>query len=262
VPKDISYDNNNGKIVLLFYGNSGDGLAYTNRVIIGGTDTTAVNNNKGPDINIYFDDVAYNNSYLVNPDSKLIVRLADPSGINTTGTGIGHKIEGILNDDQNNPIDFTNYFTGDLDAGGKSGQVVYQFNQLDQGHYKLQVQAWDVFNNFSSAITYFDVVSGNGLEISDVYNYPNPFFGKTTFTFQQNLAKQLDVKIKIFTVAGRMIREIDKYGVNEKFVTVEWDGRDQDGNYIANGAYFYKVILKSTDGQFSKSVIGKLAVIR
>ena len=262
VPKDISYDNNNGKIVLLFYGNSGDGLAYTNRVIIGGTDTTAVNNNKGPDINIYFDDVAYNNSYLVNPDSKLIVRLADPSGINTTGTGIGHKIEGILNDDQNNPIDFTNYFTGDLDAGGKSGQVVYQFNQLDQGHYKLQVQAWDVFNNFSSAITYFDVVSGNGLEISDVYNYPNPFFGKTTFTFQQNLAKQLDVKIKVFTVAGRMIREIDKYGVNEKFVTVEWDGRDQDGNYIANGAYFYKVILKSTDGQFSKSVIGKLAIIR
>jgi len=50
--------------------------------------------------------------------------------------------------------------------------------------------------------------------------------------------------------------------VNEKFVTVEWDGRDQDGNYIANGAYFYKVILKSTDGQFSKSVIGKLAIIR
>ena len=262
VPKDISYDNNNGKVVLLFYGNSGDGLAYTNRVIIGGTDTTAVNNNKGPDINIYFDDVTYNNSYLVNPDSKLIVRLSDSYGLNTTGTGIGHKIEGILNDDQNNPIDFTNYFTGDLDAGGKSGQVVYQFNQLNQGHYKLQVKAWDVFNNFSTAITYFDVVSGNGLEVSDVYNYPNPFFGKTTFTFQQNLAKQLDVKIKVFTVAGRMIREIDKYGVNEKFVTVEWDGRDQDGNFIANGAYFYKVILKSTDGQFSKSVIGKLAVIR
>src|ERR1035437_1252636 len=87
VPKDISYENNNGKVVLLFYGNSGDGLAFTNRVIIGGTDTTAVNNNKGPDINIYFDDVTYNNSYLVNPDSKLIVRLSDASGLNTTGTG-------------------------------------------------------------------------------------------------------------------------------------------------------------------------------
>jgi hypothetical protein len=262
VPKDISYENNKGKVVLLFFGNSGDGLAYTNRVIIGGTDTTAVNNNKGPEIDIYFDDVNYKNSYLINPDSKLIIRLSDASGLNTTGTGIGHKIEGILNDNLNNPIDFTNYFTGDLDAGGKSGQVVYQFNQLDPGHYKLQVKAWDVFNNFSTAITYFDVVSGNSLEVSDVYNYPNPFSGKTTFTFQQNLAKQLDIKIKVFTVTGRMIREIDKYGVNEKFVTVEWDGRDQDGSLIANGAYFYKVILKSTDGQFSKSVIGKLAVIR
>ena len=262
VPKDISYENNNGKVVLIFYGNSGDGLAYTNKVIIGGTDTTSVNNHQGPAIDIYFDDVAYKNSYLVNPDSKLIVRLSDAAGLNTTGTGIGHKIEGILNDDVNNAIDFTNYFTGDLDAGGKSGQVVYQFNQLDPGHYKLQVKAWDVFNNFSTANTYFDVVSGNDLEVSDVYNYPNPFSNKTTFTFQQNLAKLLDVKIKVFTVAGRLIREIDKYSVNEKFVTVEWDGRDQDGNYIANGAYFYKVILKSTDGQFSKSVIGKLAVIR
>ena len=262
VPKDISYENNNGKVVLLFYGNSGDGLAYTNQVIIGGTDSTAVNNKKGPDIEVYFDDVTYKNSYLINPDSKLIVRLSDAAGLNTTGTGIGHKIEGILNDDVNNPIDFTNYFTGDLDAGSKSGQVLYQFNQLEQGHYKLQVKAWDVFNNFSTATTYFDVVSGNGLEVSDVYNYPNPFSAKTTFTFQQNLAKQLDVTIKVFTVAGRMIREIERYGINEKFVKVEWDGRDQAGNFIANGAYFYKVILKSSDGQFSKSVIGKLAVIR
>ncbi len=155
----------------------------------------------------------------------MIIRLSDAVGLNNTGTGIGHKIEGILNDNINDAIDFTNYFTGDLDAGGKSGEVNYKFNQLDQGHYKLQVKAWDVFNNFSTATAYFNVVSGNDLEISDVYNYPNPFFGKTTFTFQQNLAKLLDVKIRIFTVAGRMIREINRYGVNEKFVTVEWDGQ-------------------------------------
>jgi hypothetical protein len=262
VPKDISYENQNGKVVFLFYDSNADGLGYTTNVVVGGTDTTVVNDKTGPKIDIYFDDVTFKNAYLVNPDSKLIVKLSDPTGLNTTGTGIGHKIQGVLNDDINNPIDFTSYFTGDLDAGGKSGQVNYQFNNLNEGHYKLQVNAWDVFNNFSDEITYFDVVSGNSLTVSDVYNYPNPFSGKTTFTFQQNLNKTLDVKIKIYTVAGRLIKVIDSYGVHNKYVTIDWDGKDADGSLIANGVYFYKIILKSTDDSFSQSVIGKLAVVR
>ncbi|MDR3665440.1 MAG: type IX secretion system sortase PorU, partial [Ignavibacteriaceae bacterium] len=262
VPKDISYENKNGKVVFLFYDNNSDGLGYTTNVIVGGTDSTAVNDKSGPKIDVYFDDASFKNGYLVNPDSKLIVKLSDPTGLNTTGTGIGHKIEGVLNDDVINPIDFTSYFTGDLDAGGKSGQVNYQFNNLNLGQYKLQVKAWDVFNNFSVETTYFDVVSGNSLTIGDVYNYPNPFSGKTTFTFQQNLNKTFDVKIKIYTVAGRLIKVIDSYSVRDKYVTIDWDGKDQDGSPIANGVYFYKLILKSTDDTFNQSVIGKLAVVR
>ena len=34
-----------------------------------------------------------------------------------------------------------------------------------------------------------------------------------------------------------MIREIEKDYVTDKFVRVDWDGRDQDGNNIANGTY-------------------------
>ena len=70
------------------------------------------------------------------------------------------------------------------------------------------------------------------------------------------------MKIKIYTVAGRLIKVINSYGVYDKYVTIDWDGRDQDGSLIANGVYFYKVILKSTDDSFSQSVIGKLAVMR
>jgi hypothetical protein len=262
VPKDISYENKNGKVVFFFYDNNLDGLGYSSNVVVGGTDTTAVNDKSGPKIDIYFDDVTFRNAYLVNPDSKLIIKLSDPTGLNTTGIGIGHKIEGVLNDDINNPIDFTTYFTGDLDAGGKSGQVNYQFNNLNEGHYKLQVKAWDVFNNFSTETTSFDVVSGNSLTIGDVYNYPNPFSTRTTFTFQQNLNKTFNVKIKIYTVAGRLIKVINTYGVHDKYVTIDWDGKDEDGSPIANGVYFYKVILKSTDDTFNQSVIGKLAVVR
>lgn len=262
VPKDISYQDQNGKIEFYFYDPSVDGLGYTNKIIVGGTDTNSVNDGKGPDIDIFFDNASAINSNLINPNSTLVVKLSDQTGLNTTGTGIGHQLEGILNNKEDNPIDFTQYFTGDLDAGGRSGEVNYKFNNLEQGDYSLQVKAWDVFNNFSTQTVYFSVVSGDDLEIRDVYNYPNPFSGNTTFTFQRNQTNDAEVRIKIYTVSGRLIREIENYHTTDKFVRINWDGRDQDGNIIANGTYLYKIIVKNLEGDFTKSVLGKLAVIR
>jgi hypothetical protein len=262
VPKDISYENKNGKVVLYFSDNNVDGIGYTNKIIVGGTDSSLSNDGKGPDIEIYFDDIANLNGNLVNKDSKLIVALTDETGINTTGTGVGHKLEGILNQQLQNPIDFTNYYSGDLDAGGKSGKINYQFSTLESGDNHLQVKAWDVFNNFSEDEVYFSVVDGNSLEVRDVFNYPNPFTDRTQFTFQQNLSSPIDVKIKVYTIAGRLIKEIEKFNVIDRFVAIDWDGKDNDGDQIANGTYLYKLIVKSVDGEFNKSVLGKLAVIK
>ena len=263
VPKDISYENQNGKIILYFYNNSADGLAYTNNIIVGGTDSI-VTNTIGPDIKIFFDDTTSSNATLVNPNSTLIVKLFDVNGLNTTGTGVGHKLEGILNGQDNNPLDFTNYFTGYLDAGGKSGQINFPLNNLNlsSGNYSLKVVAWDVFNNYASKTANFTVVNGNGLIIQDVYNYPDPFAYNTTFTFQQNLNFPVNVKVKVFTVAGRLVREIEKQGISNKFVKVDWDGRDQNGDLLANGTYLYKIIVNTVDGMYNQSVLGKMAIIR
>jgi len=265
VPKDISYENKNGKILVYFYNNETNGVGYTDRVIIGGSDSSAVNDGKGPEIEIHYDNQSAGSSSIINPDSRLMVNISDETGVNTTGTGIGHKLEGILNDNESSPIDFTEYFTGDLDAGGKSGTINYQFNGLERGEYKIKVKAWDVFNNFSSEESYFTVVDGNELVIRDVYNYPNPFSANTTFTFKKNQQNGIfHVKVKVYTVAGRMIKELERINISEEenFVKLDWDGRDEDGNLLANGVYLYKIIIKSLDGQFNKSVLGKLAIIR
>jgi len=263
VPKDISYENTNGKILMYFSSQQEDGLGYTTKIKIGGTDSSTVNDNKGPELEIYFDDATFENTTLVNPNSVLVVKLNDETGINTTGTGVGHKLEGILNENFKSPIDFTNFFTGDLNAGGKTGSIRYQFNNLEPGDYQMQVKAWDVFNNPTSELIYFTVVPGNDLFISDVYNYPNPFVSNTTFTFQKNnVNSPVDVVIKIYSVAGRLLRNLEAKNLTDNFIKVDWDGRDQDGNHIANGAYLYNLIVKSTDGTFNKNVLGKLAILR
>ncbi|QQS34609.1 MAG: type IX secretion system sortase PorU [Ignavibacteriales bacterium] len=262
VPKDISYENKNGKVVVYFYNEDTDGIIFTDNVIIGGTDSTVNNDGEGPQITIHFDDESNSNANLITPNSSLIVKLNDETGLNTTGTGIGHKLEGILNDDESNPIDFTNYFTGDLDAGGRSGEINYRFSGLENGEYKLLVKAWDVFNNFASENAYFSVVTSDDLVVRDIYNYPNPFAGNTTFTFQHNLNSAIDVKIKIYSIAGRLIHQIESQNIADRFVAIDWDGRDMDGDLIANGTYLYKIVITTSDGQYKRDVLGKLAVIR
>jgi hypothetical protein len=261
VPKDISYENKNGKIIFYFFDLESDGLAFTNKIIVGGTDTTA-NDGEGPEIEIFFDNANYVSSYLVGPEPNLIVRLFDETGLNTTGTGVGHKLEGILNKNQSVPIDFTEYFIGELDAGGKQGEINYKFNKMNDGDYTIEVKAWDVFNNFSNEESFFTVVSSDDLVVRDVYNYPNPFSSSTAFTFQHNLTRPIDVKVNVYTIAGRMIKQIEEKNIDQKFVKVNWDGRDEDGDQLGNGTYLYKLIVKTTDGEFTQSILGKMAVVK
>ncbi len=262
VPKDISYENKNGKIVAYIFNVDNDGVGFTDQIIVGGTDSTVVDDGKGPDISIHFDDLSTSAANLVNPNFNLLVKLADETGLNTTGAGVGHKLEGVLNDDYETPIDFSNNFIGDLDSGGKSGIIDYKFISMKEGDYKIAVKAWDVFNNGSAAEMFFTVVNSADIAIRDVYNYPNPFASNTTFTFQHNLNKPVDVKIKIYTVSGRLIMQIEESNLLDKFVKIDWSGKDKDGSEIANGTYLYKIIVKSADGEFTKSVLGKLAVFR
>lgn len=262
VPKDISYENKNGKVVIYVYSNDVNGIGFTSNVIIGGSDSTVVDDKKGPEIAIYFDNLDFDNAKLVNPDFDLLVKLYDDAGLNTTGTGVGHKLQAIVNNNDENPVDLTNFFIGDLDAAGKSGIVDYKFSNQSTGDYSILVKAWDIFNNFSSQDAYYTVVDGNSLTLSEIVNYPNPFSNSTTFTFQHNFNSDINVKIKIYTIAGRMIKEIEENNIVDRFVKINWDGRDEDNNRIANGTYLYKVIVETTDGSSKQSVLGKLAIIK
>ncbi len=260
-PKDISYEDKPGKIIAYVYDSSEDGIGFSRNIVIGGTDTTTVDDGEGPMVEIFYDDLNFNNSYLVNPDFTLLISLEDETGLNTTGTGVGHKLEGILNDDEENAIDFATHFIGDLDAGGKSGVVQYKMSNMEQGDYSLKVKAWDIFNNPTVEESFFTVVRDGSLVLQDVVNYPNPFSSTTHFTFQHNLTSPVNVKIRIYTIAGRLIQELEENYISEKFVRIFWDGRDKDADILASGTYIYKLNVETIDGSFRETYLGKLAII-
>lgn len=259
VPRDISYNPGRGKILSYFNNQSTDGLGYSDNFTMNGIDSTAQIDTLGPVVNIYLDSRNFRTGDLVNQNPKLIADFTDENGINLTGT-IGHKIEAVVNDDENNKIDLTPYYTSNNSY--QNGSVEYQMDNLADGHYKLNVKAWDTYNNFSSSSVEFDVKSNSELVLEDIYNYPNPMQDFTNFVFEHNLDDPLIADIRIYTIGGRLIRELNKSNITDKFVSIEWDGKDSDGDIIANGTYIYKILIKSEDGSFSKSSIGKLAKLK
>ena len=144
----------------------------------------------------------------------------------------------------------------------QNGTVEYQMQNLQDGKYKLEVKAWDTYNNFNSSVVEFTVMNNSSLALENVYNYPNPMQDVTNFIFEHNLDEPLSATIDIYTVSGRLIKELNKTNITDKFVSLEWDGLDSDGDAIANGTYIYKVIIKSEDGTYTKSSTGKLAKLK
>jgi hypothetical protein len=126
--------------------------------------------------------------------------------------------------------------------------------------YKLWVQVQDSSGNVVSLGNPLSFVVDSVWDIKNVFNYPNPFSSETYFTFiLTNYADE--VEIKIYTIAGRLIQNIFVPSQSgNAYCRVYWNGRDRDGDEVANGVYFYKVLARSNG--VVKEVIGKLAKVR
>jgi hypothetical protein len=262
VPKDIAYVDSTDRARLVVYANGGgvDGAGYTSGIWVGGTDTAAGKDASGPGMRIYIGSRAFRQGDIVGDSPLLLVDLDDSSGINTSISGIGHRIELWMNNSSQSR-DVSEYYTSKLDDF-RQGTVQVGLGGLMHGRNTIRIRAWDSYNNPSSEETYFEVSSSDRLTLADIFNYPNPFATETQFTFRQNLQEILFVKIKIYTIAGRLIQTLETTTSGEPFVQIPWDGRDRDGDSVANGVYLYKIIAATFDGRLGSESLGKLSVIK
>jgi hypothetical protein len=261
VPKDIAYADSTtrGRVVTYFTSASTDGAAYTGSVRVGGTEAAALDTS-GPSMSIYLNSRNFRPGDMVSEDPVLYVDLVDSNGINTSVSGLGHRIEAWVNNSPQSR-DVTEFYSSKLD-NYREGTVQYSLTGLPLGRNVVRVRAWDTHNNATSGEAVFDVASSQQLRISEVMNYPNPFAGGTSFTFKQNQQTSLNVAVKIYTLAGRLIQSLETIAPGDPFVRVPWDGRDRDGDVLANGVYLYKVIVRTTDGRFASETLGKLSVVK
>jgi Peptidase family C25 len=262
VPKDINYQYGQGKIS--YYAENGtiDGSDYFNSFFVGGSSTIIDNDKDGPEINAWLNDEKFANGSIVNQKPILILKLADSSGINTSGTGIGHDITAMLDNDPNQLFNLNNYYEADLDQYGQ-GYVRFQLPDLEPGIHSLKIKAWDILNNSSEYILDFSVMNDEELVLSRVLNYPNPFTTNTQFWFEHNKPSQdLFVQIHIFSLSGKVVKKIEKT-INtpgNRSTEVSWDGRDDFGDKIGRGVYIYRMKV-FCNGSKPRTITEKLVIL-
>lgn len=132
------------------------------------------------------------------------------------------------------------------------------YPELKDGNNKLTVVYKT--NSVESDTLVYDVIVNDLYGITELYNYPNPMKTETNFIFNLSGSESVvNSKIKIYTVSGKIIREID-YPASAGSNQISWDGKDSDGDFIANGTYLYKLVI---DNELNiETKIQKLVVLR
>ncbi|MEI7596595.1 MAG: type IX secretion system sortase PorU [Bacteroidota bacterium] len=261
-PKDIAYKYGAGKISYYATDANVDANGYFDNVIIGGSNSSALSDNIGPEIKLFLNSEKFAFGGLTNESPILIAYVSDSNGVNTIGSGIGHDITAVLDDNTNNTIILNEYYEADVDNFQK-GTIRYGLKDLTEGKHTLKIKVWDTYNNSSETYTEFVVAKSENFSIDHVLNYPNPFTTRTEFYFEHNQpCCDLGVLIQIYTINGKLVKTIEQQvnTIGYRAEPIEWDGLDDFGNKLGKGVYFYKLKVRSKDGNFDEK-IQKLVIL-
>ena len=262
VPRDISFSDNTGQMLLYAVDNSRTMLASGRNesfTMIGSDDVS--NDGIGPSIYCYLNSTSFTNGSTVNATPYFYAELSDKDGINAAGSGIGHDLELIVDGEMTRTYNLNNEFQysfGDY----HSGTVGYSLPALEAGPHKLIFRAWDVLNNASTAELSFMVDPQQEPSISSVICTKNPATTSTTFIINHDRAgSQMDVVLEIFDFSGRKLWEHAESGLStDQTYTLDWDLTTSSGSRLKTGVYLYRVLV-SSNGSSQASEAHKLIII-
>ncbi len=250
VPKDISYNYGYGKIryYALDTVNYVDAWGAFDKLYLGGIDENAEPDDIGPDIDLYLNSNAFSSGDIVTSSPVMLTYIRDDQGVNSTGNGLGRDIVMTIDNDYSNPTIMNEYFSMDVNSF-KSGKIVYPFTGLEQGMHTLTIKAWDLQNNSSEKTIEFYVDDAGVILLTQVINYPNPFFEETRFEFVHNKdGSVIDAVIRIYDIVGNFVVELSESNNSGANVpnSILWDGRNESGDVISPGIYIYTLEVRDS----------------
>jgi hypothetical protein len=262
VPKNIAYQLGNGKLSLYAFDEnlSIDANGVELDFVVGKSEVNPSQDTNPPLVEIYLGDTTFRNGGLTVPDTRLIARLSDESGINLSGYGIGNNIIAILDDSET--FTLNDYYESEINDFTR-GRIDFPLKNLAPGRHNLTLKAWDTFNNQGEATISFIVSDGSEIVIESFGNYPNPFNLETTLFFTHNRSgDDLEAYLSIYDVAGKELKTkqfsitASQYQVDLLKINAENDF----GENLKAGLYLARLVVRSLSNGSKSEQVTKLII--
>lgn len=262
VPLDINYSYGSGSVKYYAYNGATDLNGSFTGISVGGFSDAASDDTEGPQIRLFMNDTLFNDGGVTDASPVLLALLSDRSGINATGTGIGHDIIAWLDDDMSEAVVLNSLFRADV-GRHISGSLAYPLLVTGQGKHTVSLRAWDNLNNPTVATLRFAVETGGTFRLTDLLAFPNPVTDGTKFTAGHNRpGTEINLTITIFSSDGRAMKVLrnKSSGAGYALPDIPWDGCDENGGRVARGLYLWRAEAVTADGE-KTSATGRFIIL-
>ena len=264
VPKDISYSNLQGKMNLYAVDTENGHEAQGNfdNFIVGGTSDTAETDTIGPEIRaLYLNDTTFVDGGQVNTTPYFVAELWDKSGVNITGSSVGHDMMLVIDESTVLSYNLNSYYELLLGEDG-TGIVKFPIPALEPGKHTAEFWVWDIQNNSTVRTFTFEVVEGLKPFLFDVIATPGIAREQVTFHLMHNRPEsRMRVGIMVYDLAGRQLWKHEESGTSGLFenYTVSWD-LTCGGARMRPGVYIYRAAI-STDNSKDATKARKFIIL-
>lgn len=227
-------------------------------VLVYGT-ASPTTDEQGPDVVFYDQGRRLQDNDWVTKEFILTGRVSDESGINMLNSV--NDTRGFflyINQDINSKIDLRDYFIYDRNSY-TSGEFNIELDlpeAIDTIHFNV---ADNHFNQTTTTLILNAELYGN-VTIDNFLIYPNPVVDEGNVWFTFNLSNAGIITLKIFTIAGRLIRVIDNVPCSAGYNQVVWNGQDAYEDAISNGVYLIKAYVQGPND--NDEVVEKFIIAR
>ena len=264
VPKDISYSNLQGKMNLYAVDTESGNEAQGNfdNFIVGGTSDTAETDTIGPEIRaLYLNDTTFVDGGQVNTTPYFVAELWDKSGVNITGSSVGHDMMLVIDESTVLSYNLNSYYELLLGEDG-TGIVKFPIPALEPGKHTAEFWVWDILNDSTVRTFTFEVVEGLKPFLFDVIATPGIAREQVTFHLMHNRPESwMRVGIMVYDLAGRQLWKHEESGTSGLFenYTVSWD-LTSGGARMRPGVYIYRAAI-STDNSKDATKARKFIIL-
>ena len=246
LPQNVPASTATGKLSAHAFSKNGlEALGFANNFLIGGQEPSPPADTTPPSISLFMGDTTFVASGLVAPNTKLVAKLSDESGINTSSLNPDKQLTITLDDKYKFVVN--DYYAAVKD-NFKKGELIFPIDTLRKGPHNISLSASDTYNNTAVASLQFVVSDGSQFTINEVANYPNPVVDETQFWFTHNRpGEDLTIRAIVYNLNGGVVFE-QEYFVPESQYQVSlpaWNATAPDGRKLGQGMYVVRLFVRS-----------------